>query len=391
VSLSARRALGIGLTAAGTFFVVPGGALAAENVMLRPVRTPVPYGGRVVLQGSVSPAAAGESVLLFSEKDGTWSRVSSATTRRNGTFSRVLTVAEPAPFVAVTRNAEGEMIASQSAFVRIRPRVVTAVHGSRMVGGDLYLDGRVLPRDAGTVTVSEAGRAIPAPVEADGHFRVRLTTTDLYRYRATARLQPADGFTAWHRIHSVQVELPALTVGAHGPAVAWLEHSLSRIGRYALPGVDDTFDAYTADAVLAFQEVHGLPRTGSVDDRFWQVLGTAGGPPAARIHSGDHIEVDKTRQVLFEVRDGEVASVVHVSTGATGNTPPGHWYVYSKGPGYNAKGMFDSLFFLRGFAIHGYYSVPSYPASHGCVRTPIWFASGFYTRWSVGASVYVFA
>jgi hypothetical protein len=316
--------------------------------------------------------------------------VSSAASRRNGTFSRVLTVAAPTPFVAVARNAEGEMIASQSALVRIRPRVVTAVHGSRIVGGDLYLDGRVLPREAGTVTVSEAGRAIPAPVGADGRFRVQLTTTRLYGYAATARLQPADGFTAWHRTQTVHVELPLLSAGARGPAVEWLENSLSRVGHYALPGVDDTFDGYTADAVLAFQEVHDLPRTGSVDDRFWRVLRTAA-PPVARIRSGDHVEVDKTRQVLFEVRDGEVASIVHVSTGATGNTPPGHWYVYAKGPGYNAKGMFDSLFFLRGFAIHGYYSVPSYPASHGCVRTPIWFASGFYSRWPVGASVYVFA
>jgi lipoprotein-anchoring transpeptidase ErfK/SrfK len=52
--------------------------------------------------------------------------------------------------------------------------------------------------------------------------------------------------------------------------------------------------------------------------------------------------------------------------------------------------MYDSLFFVGEFAIHGYYSVPSYPASHGCVRTPIWFASGLYSRWGIGTSVYVF-
>jgi lipoprotein-anchoring transpeptidase ErfK/SrfK len=36
-------------------------------------------------------------------------------------------------------------------------------------------------------------------------------------------------------------------------------------------------------------------------------------------------------------------------------------------------------------------TVPTYRASHGCVRTPLWFAPGFYSRWGVGASVYVFA
>ena len=86
-----------------------------------------------------------------------------------------------------------------------------------------------------------------------------------------------------------------------------------------------------------------------------------------------------------------MVSVTRVSTGATGNTPVGHWHVYATGPGFNEKGMYDSLFFLRGFAIHGYVSVPTYPASHGCVRTPLWFAPGIYSRWGVGASVYVFA
>src|SRR3954452_12800278 len=130
--------------------------------------------------------------------------------------------------------------------------------------------------------------------------------------------------------------------------------------------------------------------TGGVDARLWELIGTSG-PPRARIPFGDHIEVDKSRQLLFEVRAGRVVSVTRVSTGATGNTPVGHWHVYGKSPGFNAKGMYDSLFFLRGFALHGYVSVATYPASHGCVRTPLWFAPGIYSRWGIGASVYVFA
>ena len=90
-------------------------------------------------------------------------------------------------------------------------------------------------------------------------------------------------------------------------------------------------------------------------------------------------------------RAGKVVRVVHVSTGATGNTPVGTWHVYGKVPGLNSHGMYYSLFWLRGFAIHGYASVPPWPANHGCVRTPMWFAPGFYSRWSVGATVRVFA
>jgi lipoprotein-anchoring transpeptidase ErfK/SrfK len=85
-----------------------------------------------------------------------------------------------------------------------------------------------------------------------------------------------------------------------------------------------------------------------------------------------------------------VARAIHVSTGATGNTPVGTWRVYWKDAGYNALGMYYSLYFLRGFALHGYNPVPTYPASHGCVRLPIWFARGFFDRWSLGARIHVF-
>jgi lipoprotein-anchoring transpeptidase ErfK/SrfK len=32
--------------------------------------------------------------------------------------------------------------------------------------------------------------------------------------------------------------------------------------------------------------------------------------------------------------------------------------------------MLHSNYFIRGYAIHGYPSVPNYPASHGCIRIP---------------------
>jgi len=82
--------------------------------------------------------------------------------------------------------------------------------------------------------------------------------------------------------------------------------------------------------------------------------------------------------------------VVHVSTGATGNTPIGLWHIYSKVPGTLPTGMFDSNFFLRGFAIHGYPSVPSYPASHGCVRVPNWVAPILFSSSYYGEAVYIY-
>ena len=47
--------------------------------------------------------------------------------------------------------------------------------------------------------------------------------------------------------------------------------------------------------------------------------------------------------------------------------------------------------FLRGFAIHGYPEVPAYPASHGCVRVPMWLATTLYEQIPMGGAIYVYA
>jgi lipoprotein-anchoring transpeptidase ErfK/SrfK len=52
-------------------------------------------------------------------------------------------------------------------------------------------------------------------------------------------------------------------------------------------------------------------------------------------------------------------------------TVAGRFRVYEKTPGFNAKGMLDSNYFIAGYAIHGYAEIPNYPASHGCLRVPI--------------------
>jgi lipoprotein-anchoring transpeptidase ErfK/SrfK len=199
---------------------------------------------------------------------------------------------------------------------------------------------------------------------------------------------PTAGFEATQVTRNFRIRTPSLSLGSRGPAVLALERELAA-RHFVLRGANRYYGFDTYEAVLAFQKVQRMTRTGRVTATVWYRLSRSG-IPHARIARGSHIEVDKTRQVLFEVRRGKVARVVHVSTGATGNTPVGRWRVYAKSPGLNGSGMYYSNYFLRGFAIHGYYSVPPYPASHGCVRTPMWFAPGFYSRWAVGATVYIF-
>jgi peptidoglycan hydrolase-like protein with peptidoglycan-binding domain len=369
--------------------MLPGRAVAADVVTLHVGPNPVRYGAPLQLEGTITPAVANEDVGIYAHSGGGLSRVAGTTTDGLGTFSLALVAKKHSVLVARAQDDLGNPVTSTAMSVRLEPRVSVSLQGSRRIGGRLVLVGRVLPRAAGTVTMNDGAGERRVRLGPGGRFHADLTTTRAFRYRVGVRLHPASGYVGWRASRSVRVKVPRLTSGARGPAVRWLQQTL-RFDGYALPGLSSVFDAATVDALLAFQRVHGLPLTGVVDRRLWEVIGTSGSP-RARIPFGDHIEVDKSRQLLFEVRAGTVVSVTRVSTGATGNTPVGHWHVYAKGLGFNAKGMYDSLFFLRGFAIHGYVSVPTYPASHGCVRTPLWFAPGIYSRWGIGSSVYVFA
>jgi len=196
---------------------------------------------------------------------------------------------------------------------------------------------------------------------------------------------PRDGFFGSRHLLARTIVVPQLALGATGPSVAELERRLAA-EHYALRTVDGRFAEDTYDAVLAFQKVHGLARTGRVDASLWRRL-FASSTPRARFR-GTHVEVDKTRQVLFEVRNGNVVLVVPVSTGATGNTPLGQWHVYRRVTGWDWV-LYYPTYFLRGFAIHGYPSVPAYPASHGCVRVPMSSADWIYAALPVGTPVYV--
>ena len=50
----------------------------------------------------------------------------------------------------------------------------------------------------------------------------------------------------------------------------------------------------------------------------------------------------------------------------------------------------DSNYFIRGYAIHGYAEVPTYAASHGCLRVPIPDAASIYSWVKIGTRVDVY-
>lgn len=329
------------------------------------------YGGTAVLSGSLLPAARGARVQVYRGR----THVASARVAANGSFRTRVLLRSPGPYhvrYGATRSAERTIV--------LRPRLEAPLAATAPVGGTLALRPRLVPRAAGTLAVrvrrdgkTVGSRAGALPTGRPGTLRIELVTT------------PRPGWAAVRRVVTSQVVQPTLAKGARGPSVLALERRLAEL-RYALRGVDGVFGHDTHEAVLAFQKVHGLARTGRVEPALWRRLATAGVPRAAR--GGDYIEVDKRRQVLFVVRGGEVTRVVHVSTGATGNTPLGSWRVYRKVGGWDWV-LWYPLYFKGGFAIHGYPSVPAYPASHGCVRVPMWIAPSLFDAHAYGTTVLV--
>jgi PKD repeat protein len=331
--------------------------------------------------GRLLPTLKGARIGLFRGER----RIATARAGRNGSFVVRGRVGTPASRYTVRY---GGAVSNQVALA-VRPGLDTAFRGSGQLGQPLTLLVRERPAAAGPVTIRVwHGSRLVARRSFRGQLRLRLATARAGAYRIRVTLQPAAGYLAARRALERIVFVPSLGPGSAGASVYALDRRLYEL-HYALGRVDGFYGEDDVDAVIAFQKLHGLPRTGTVDARVWSELERAG-VPRARHPQGDHVEVSKGRQVLFVVRNGKVQLIVPVSTGATGNTPLGLWHVYSKVPGFNAKEMYFSSFFVGAFAIHGYHSVPPYPASHGCVRIPLWVATRVYSLIGYGTAIYIY-
>jgi lipoprotein-anchoring transpeptidase ErfK/SrfK len=94
--------------------------------------------------------------------------------------------------------------------------------------------------------------------------------------------------------------------------------------------------------------------------------------------------------VLYVIRQGEIADIVHTSTGAGGATHDGVFYVHRKIAGYSPNNLYYPSYFDGQRAVHGWPEVPPYPASHGCSRVPYWTAIWLHTIMPLGTQVRVY-
>jgi hypothetical protein len=196
-----------------------------------------------------------------------------------------------------------------------------------------------------------------------------------------------------------------LESGDRGDAVRAVQERLAAL--HFDPGpADGGFGPATTYAVQAFQKLNGMAPDGRVGPEVQAALADPA-PVAPLVPGGgaDRVEVDLRRQLLFLYKDGALRLITHVSTGSgkkycaegdcnnTAITPVGSFRFSWRYSGWRQSRLgklYNPVYFTSGgVAVHGATSVPTYPASHGCVRIPMHIAEYFPGLVKKGDPVYV--
>jgi peptidoglycan/xylan/chitin deacetylase (PgdA/CDA1 family) len=213
-----------------------------------------------------------------------------------------------------------------------------------------------------------------------------------YRFRLLGSL---------NHVHAINWSV-TLSSGSTADDVRALSKSLRR-GSY--PAAKGHYFGYEDEqALIAFEKVHHLVRDVVVPPLEMEKIAASRRPRAPSHHRGKYVDVDISRQVLFEVKHHKVRHTLPISSGgeytyvgsdgqtAVAHTPRGDFSIIRKVVGWHSGSLgrlWYPNYFVGGFAIHGYPEVPVEPASHGCVRIPMYAAKSFFYREPLGTRVFV--
>jgi peptidoglycan hydrolase-like protein with peptidoglycan-binding domain len=388
VTLRIRHVLAVALAAAVVLGVLATPALAGTpSVTLSANPSDLVFGTRTTLSGHVTPWHRDQIVKIV-DQDGHVIR--RATTGTHGKYSVSIM-----PRRNLWLHAEWNDVKSPRVHVRVRPRVRVQL-GQVLLFGTSVATGRVTPAHGGAgveVTLFRGGRPAAraiARMNSRGEFRTRFTIAQPGTYRVRAAFRDADHALGAAVSNTGTTPLPSLRVGARGPIVRLLEQRLVAL-HYRLTGIDGRYDFRTADAVLAFRKVQRMARVFTVDPAVWRKLASPRRPVPRLRTKPRHVEVNQTLQVLYVVIGGKIAYIFHVSTGKPSTpTRDGSFRVWRKLAGFSGHHLYYPSYFDGRRAIHGWTEVPTYPASHGCVRIPYWVTRWMFTQDPVGTRVLVY-
>ncbi len=255
-----------------------------------------------------------------------------------------------------------------------------------------YVKGEVLTLYA--IRRGKASKQVRRAVHRRGRYEFRFKVGNAGPVRLVVKHRASDDQVGFRtRSETIQVVNWQAGQGARGTKVTLLQRGLLKLG-FATP-VTGYFDSLTANAVNVFRKTNGMGRDGYATTSVYALVLRGDGAFKLRYpnsgNHGKHVEFDWSRQVLVLADHGKPYRAYHVSSGKP-STPTvfGSYRFYSKTPGTNSHGMVYSSYFIGGYAIHGYASVPNYAASHGCLRVPIPNAVSIYNWIDLGDPIYTY-
>ena len=383
---SLRKLLLVALVALMVWGPTPVQAQTPSGVVsLHAAKDALTYGDDVRMYGKVDPAVDGQQVNLV---DSSGTVRGTDQTDSTGRYSMRIK-----PRANDTYHAESNGVPSNEVKVRVQP-VLDVSLGDVQLFGSARARGRLQPgHTSGTVVMrlKKFGRTVATRrVRLRGswfktHFPIKAPGT----YRVVASFDDEDHLAVATSSSARETPLPRLSDGSRGIYVKRLERRLKQLG-YHLDGVNKRFTYKTSDALIAFNKVQGHARVGYVDEGTWRALADPVIPKPRYSTPKYHIEVDQTKQVLYVVKRNKVIHILHVSTGAGAATHDGTFDFDRKLAGYSGHRLYYPSYFDGARAIHGWPEVPTYNASHGCVRVPMWTATWIYQFSEIGDIIKIY-
>ncbi len=190
---------------------------------------------------------------------------------------------------------------------------------------------------------------------------------------------------------------PPRKLTAPDPKVKMAQQQLIALRYLPAGSADGRFGPSTEEAILAFQKWERLNRSGLLDRTTVARLPLAKQPaPTTRGAAGKRAEVLIDRQLALLIVNNKVLRAIPVSSGKPSTpTPPGNYKVYAKIARWWSVPFREwlpwALPFVGGIAFHQFNIVPTYAASHGCVRQPVAVARMTYDFAEIGMTVRVIA
>ncbi|HEX5982830.1 MAG TPA: L,D-transpeptidase [Solirubrobacterales bacterium] len=245
---------------------------------------------------------------------------------------------------------------------------------------NFYLDGRRL-FSRSLETRKSGGK---------GTFRTKIRITENGKYAVSAKHVATPRLGADSTVRkSWKVSFTALRRGQCGDVVVGFKKAMRKMGYITNDG--RCFGGKTARGVLAYRKVNGMSRTMRAGKGLVKkVFSGKGGYEVRHPGAGDHLEAPLSKQVLVFAKGDEPYAIYPISSGKSSTpTVTGHYEMIRTEPGMNSHGMYYSWYFYGGYAVHGYNSVPDYPASHGCLRTFMSDQPEIYNRIFYGQDIFI--